>query len=800
MLAYSIKLIVRRLVRNRLFSFINITGLALGLAATFLIFLFIRHEAGYEKHFLDSERVQRLSVIIRNGENVMHFGRVCPPMGPEYVKAYPEIESSVRFLHLNRPLGVAFDDKNFLEERIAYADSTVFNFFGQGLLRGNPATALARPETVVLRNDLAEKYFGNDDPIGKTVKINGRDCEVTGVMAPFTEPTHFRYSALLSFKGTRWEKNADNMWMSPIIFTYFKFKENADVEAVTKKIQDEYYDRFGEYFKQGDADFTFYFVPLHDLHLRDKAIDLHDDRGNVTYLYLFSAVAVFIILIASINFINLSTARAADRAKEVGIGKTLGASRKLMISINLLESIFVSLIALVLSIGMVELAIRFIPLLPGGGFSIPKPSSAVDWLLLLGFTVLVGFLAGLYPAFVLTACKPVSVLSGKLRTGLKGSGYRRILITVQFTMTILLLSGAFIVKQQLAYLQERDLGFVDDQLACMPLVSKSLRDGYKELKQQISQQPGVLNVAASGGSLGKESHALSMRGEDMPQDQSGLVWEFLGDQDYVPTHEMKLLSGRNYRTDETSRANTIILNEAAAKLFGWDDATGKKVYLDLDEKPGWEHELTVIGMVRDFNYRSLHTAVPPTAISLLGDDNRARYLNINFEPEKTREMIESVKKLWSEYAPDRPFELYFLDERFAEFYQQEERIQQLLSLFTLLAVLVTLTGLYGLTSFLTIARRREISIRRVLGATTSSLVQLLNKEMFAWIAVAAVIAVPAGFYAIQSWLKGYYYSISPSPLNFVYAILLLAALALGTSSIHTLSALRANLLKGLRTE
>ncbi|MVM33064.1 FtsX-like permease family protein [Spirosoma sp. HMF4905] len=806
MLQNYIKIAWRNLVRNRAFSAINITGLALGLATCMLISLFVLDELSYDRF---NEKADRIVRVIFKGSiqgGKMNEAHVMPPVAKTLKADYPEVLESTRLRQGGAPL-ITIGDKTFKDNAIAYVDSNFFQVFTLPLLQGDAKTALIRPNTAVITQAMAQKYFGNENPIGKVLTIKGWNTgyQITGVIDKVPTNAHFHFDLFISMASHPDAKS--NSWMTSEFHTYLVLPKGYDyqqLEAKMPQVVEKYMapqlqQAMGmtlAQFRQKGNDIGLFLEPLTDIHLHSEMTQNLEAGSDIRYVYIFGAVALFMLLIACINFMNLSTAGASKRAKEVGIRKVLGSVKMALANQFLIESLLLTAIALLLAIGLVYMALPLFNQLAGKELTLNFTTNA--WLLpsLLILGLLVGVLAGSYPAFFLSSFKPIAVLKGKFTSSRNSIGLRSGLVVFQFFISISLMVGATVVYRQLSYIQNKKLGYDKDQVLVLP---ETWLLGQKEdvFRNQIMQDPRVVNVSTSGYLPAGPSNNNNFT--VYPETNSTQLIKTLRydvDYNYIPTLGMQMATGRNFSQQYGTDSSGVILNETAAKTFGWGDkALGHTITNANNE--GRKATYRVIGIVKDFHFKSMHEQIAPL-VMVLGHNSGTVIVKV-----KTKDisgLLASMKQQWTQLMPDAPFAYSFLDERFMATYRAEQKIGSILGIFAGLTIFVACLGLFGLATFTAEQRTKEIGVRKVLGASVGSIVALLSKDFLKLVAIAIVIAVPVAWYAMSRWLEDFAYKIDISWWVFALSAVLSVGVALLTVSFQSVKAALMNPVKSLRSE
>jgi putative ABC transport system permease protein len=807
MLRNYIKIAWRNLLRNKAFSAINIVGLALGLATCLLISLFVLDELSYDRFNKKADQIVR--VVFRGTMNggQINEASVMPPTAQALKASFPEVLDATRIRWSWAPT-FTYREKNFKEQAVAFVDSNFFNVFTLPLLQGDPKTALLRPNTAVITQAIAHKYFGNDNPIGKVLTVKGEPTTftITGLIDKIPTNSHFHFDFLLSMAGVADSKSTS--WMSSGYYTYLLLPENYDYkqleaklpQVVLKHMGPQIQQAFGmsmTQFRQKGNDVGFLLQPLTDIHLRSNLTGEIEANGDIQYVYIFGAVAIFMLLIACINFMNLSTAGASKRAKEVGIRKVMGSLKQTLVSQFLIESILLTGLSMVLAFGFIYLALPAFNTLSGKELSFSGSQIPGLILALVAFGVLVGVLAGSYPAFFLSSFKPVTVLKGGMASVRRaGIGLRSGLVVFQFFISILLTIGTTVVYQQLNYIQHKKLGYDRDQVL---VVHQAWRLGKHEdvLRNQLVQDSRVVNASISPYlPAGPSDSNNFIVYADNKEEQLTKTLCYNVDYRYLSTMGMQLIAGRNFSPEFGTDSSGVLINETAAKALGWgQNALGHT--LTRPNNDGTKSTYRVLGIVKDFHFKSMHERITPLLMTL---GNGGGYLIIKTRPQSVAGLIDDLKKQWAPLVPDEPFTYSFLDESFNKTYLAEEKTGQILGLFAGLTIFVACLGLFGLATFMAEQRTKEIGVRKVLGASVPSIVGLLSQDFLKLVVIAILLASPVAWYAMSTWLQAFAYKIDIQWWIFLLAGLLAIGIALLTVSFQSIKAALMNPVRSLRAE
>jgi putative ABC transport system permease protein len=795
-----LKIAFRSLKKHKGYSFINISGLAIGMAVCILILMWVLNELSYDRFHENADRICRVTMDLEVG-STLHTPVSLTAAGPALVRDFPEVLYSSRILPPNR-VAVKYEDKIFQETRVGYAENAVFDIFTFPFVSGDPKTALEAPYSVVITESMANKYFGDKDPLGEILRLNNEsDFSVTGVVKDIPSNSHFRFNMLCSFQTFIKEGDvSDDQWFDVRFFTYLRLAENVDFKYLEQKLPGFIDKYLGEAMKASGGSIKLFLQPLKRIHLYSDFERDMSANSDITYVYLFSGIALFVLLIASINFINLSTARSATRAQEVGMRKTLGAIRSRLIGQFLGESLLYSLIAMVFALVLLTLSLPLFNSLIGRDLTLNFMQTPILLAVILGMAVVVGFFAGSYPAFFLSSFQPVRVLKGLLKVGASNSRFRRILVVFQFAISITLIVGTLIVYRQIVFMKNKELGFNKEHVVAIPRMGDAIRKSYHSVRAELLSLPGVIDVGASDRVPSRGNLISSFLPEGFPDDQMQTLDYMNVDTHYIPTMGIEIIEGRNFSEDlATDQDESVLINETAARKLGWDDPIGKRFV--FRPPPGQEGETTyttVIGIVKDFHLQSLREKIDPLVIFY--DYDELYTFSIRIASDNVMHTMDLLKKKWGELDPNRPFHYYFLDDSFDDQYRREERLKNITFYFSFLAIFIGCLGLFGMASFTAEQRTKEIGIRKVLGASVSGIIRLLAKEFLILVAVANLIAWPIAYWAMNRWLQSFAYRAGIDPLIFVLSAILALAIALFTVSYQAIRAALSNPVDALRYE
>jgi len=808
MLRNYLKTALRNLWKSKGFSAINIIGLAIGLSTCLLILIFVMDELSYDRYNTKADRIYRLDGDIKFGGNHFILAVAPAPAGPAVRRDYPEVETEVRFRMQGGRL-VKKGNQNIQEDAVIYADSTLFDVFTLPMIAGNPHTALVDAHTVVITERMAKKYFDAVDVVGRTLMINDTiPYKVTGVIKDIPAQSHFHYDFFLSMTELD-EAKQNDQWLSNNFNTYIVLRKGTDPKKFEAKLGQLVYKYIGpllrqavnqsveDFFKAGNS-VSFSLMPLTDIHLHSNKTAELEANGNLQYVYIFTAVAFFILLIACVNFMNLSTARSANRAKEVGIRKVLGSLRGSLVWQFMIESILLSFISMLLALGLAYLLVPVFNELSGKQMAIGLFSRA--WLVpaMLALVVIVGILAGSYPAFFLSAFRPIAVLKGNVAAGFKTGWLRNSLVVFQFGISIFLLVGTAVIYRQLSYIHSRALGFNREQVLIVDN-TWHLGNDVRAFKEKLLKLPGVEGATMTGflpTSYNRNDDAIFLSPDlDTKKAISMQTWQI--DENYIPVLGMTMAAGRNFSKEFPTDSNAAIVNEAAVRLMQGADPMRQELYRLEDINTKKLDKYHIVGVVKDFNFNSLREVVTPMVLFLHEDRGQ---IALRVSPENVHRLVGQIGEIWRQMAPSQPFSFLFMDDAFNNIYRTEQRMGGISLSFSLLAIFIACLGLFGLAAYAAEQRTREIGIRKVLGASVGGIVGLLSRDFLRLVVISAVIAFPLAWWAMHHWLQDFAYRITIGWEVFAAAGVVAVGIALVTVSFQAVRAALANPVKSLRSE
>jgi putative ABC transport system permease protein len=818
MIKNYLKVALRSILRSRLTSFINLMGLTLAMASAVLIYLFIADEISYDRYHSKAERTYRVTreFFDRDGKSNLHLSTVAPTIGPLLKNDFSETQFMARTLQYSTVIAIEENGerkKMGTEENIFMAEPDLFKILDINVISGEPSKDLVRPNTVILSKTAAEKYFGTTEVIGKNIKCGRRlDLEVAGVFEDFPDQSHWHPDFLISF-STLYDsviygrKGLETNWGNNAFSTYLLFENGTDpkkIEARFPKFLDTHYGPYAKARFGAPADFVaskttrLTLQNIQDIHLRSHLDDEIEVGGNINNIYMMAVIGIFIVLIACFNFVNLSTARATKRAKEVGLRKTVGAFRSQLIGQYLSESVLISIFALMLSFGLAWVSLQWLNNFTGKHLSLEFISNWPLTLGLIGFALIVGLLAGIYPAFIISSFKPALVLKGQQGSVKGKGGIRKILVVAQFAISIVLIIATAVTSQQLGFLNNINLGFDKDRLVTLSFYNE-LTTNYEAFYNESIKSSSIKNVTRSsriptGRLLDSSGASLVQDGNLLPATVT--LKMICTDYEFVNTYGLGLSAGRDFsKSIKTDDSLSYIVNEAAVKALGWksnEEVIGKDFqYGGVTGK--------LIGVVNDFHFESLHQRIVPM-IFLPVKQSYYNYMTVKISSDHFQDGIEHLQKIWKSFLPNRPFEYQFTSDRYHKLYESEQKENQLFTIFSALAIFIASLGLFGLATFNTMQRIKEIGIRKVLGASISNILGILSREIVVLVLIANAVAWPTAWILMGKWLNTFAYHIDMSLLSYLLAAFAAVFIALITVSAQTVKAAMTNPANTLRYE
>lgn len=778
---------LRNVNRQKMYSALNVIGLAVGLAAFILISLYVQNELSFDRYHENADRIYR---VVRDGRTLTPA-----PLGPALTDQFAEVEAAARIIRDEDTL-VSRGDKHFLEQEFYWAGADIFKIFSIPFTAGNPDTALTGPSSIVISQSAARKFFGDESPLGKALNINDKmEFRVTGVFADMPATSHFVMDYIVPyqdyFKATQ---NDITRWQSNFTYTYILLKEGADPAAlesdIHRLIETPLFEKFGV---EKPYPQMYFLQPLTDIHLKSHRMQEISVNNDITYIYLFSSIALLILFIACINYVNLATARSTRRGREVGMRKVLGARREQLIQQFMGESVFIILLALGLGLLIVELVLPAFNMLVERQLTIQAMTEPRFLLVLVAAVVVVALLAGAYPAIRISAFQPVLVLKGVLAKSAKGQKLRNALVLFQFSVTTVLFICTFTINSQLSFVNGFDVGYDKNNIINLTIRDASVRNNIEPIKAELLKNPDVIAVATSDR-LPNDIDTFVSRAlnAEFPNQETTIFYNS-ADYDFVDLYGIEMESGRNFSREQGADSQgAFLVNQAAVRAAGWASPLDQTL-------THWSGETgPIVGVMKDFYLHSLHSSIEPLYIFL--QPNNFSYISIKLKPGDIPAAIDFIRGVMKKFSPSFPFEYSFFDEGFSKAYHPEQRMVNVFSSFAILAIIVACIGLFGLSAFAAQQRTREIGIRKILGASVSRITLLLSREFVHWVVLANLIAWPVAYVAMEIWLQNFAVRIDQSPLSFVGAALLAFVIAVSTVSVLSVKAATARPDKALRHE
>jgi putative ABC transport system permease protein len=802
-----LKIAMRNFFKHKGFAFINIFGLAVGVACCLMIVLYVFDEISYDRYHEKAEQIYRVGIdgFINNIE--FHGVITCSPMAQTLVREFPEVIAATRLRNFGFPV-FRYEDKVFSEERVFWVDQSFFDIFTVSFIKGDPETALAEPNTIVLTQSMALKYFGHEDPLGKSLNADHRrDYLITGIVEDVPRNSHFHYDFLASL--STYDDSRSPIWISNNYYTYFLLREDASpkafeaklVELVRKYVGPQIQVAAGitlEQFYESGGKWGYFIQPLTDIHLHSHLEFEIEPNGDIAYVYIFSIIAIGILLVAGINFVNLATARSVTRAREVAIRKTVGSRRPQLIRQFLAETTLMSFIAVLLALLAVQVLLPTFNTITGKDLAIPYLQNVYTIPSLFGVVLFVGILAGVYPAFFLASFDPAVVLKSETVGRTRKSNLRNVLVVFQFTVSIVLIVGTFIVNRQLRYIQNKNLGFNKDQIIVVKKTD-DIGNQIQTFRQELVKDAKVIDATNTGRLIGETFGNSAFKLAGASGEETHLLWTYFTDPHFADTYQIEMAAGRYFEEGREVDQKAVVLNETALKELGLTDPIGKQI-VALGPTQDRSQTFTIIGVMKDFHFESLHFQIRPLIVALWQPNNRGRYVSVRIHSEGIRETLAFLENTWRKFAGNQAFEYEFFDDHFAQIYQAEERTGQIFFAFSLLAIIIASLGLIGLAAFIAEQRTKEIGIRKVLGASESKIILLLSKQFTKWVILSNFFAWPIAYYFMHKWLQRFAFQTGVSIWSFLLASLVVFIIALLTVSYQTIKAARTNPVDLLRYE
>ena len=804
-----LKIAVRNLLKYKFISFINLFGLTVGLACCLLILTYILHELSYDRYHKNADRIYRVTRSFNNpetGAQSLNLGTVAPPFGPLLQNDFQEIEKMTRLFNAGTVV-FKYEDKIFNQQNVYFADENIFSMFSVSIVKGDTKNALTEPFNILITEETAKKYFGNDDPINKLIKVNSQvSAKVTGVYKAFPANTHIHPDVLVSFNTLKnpaiyGEEALRTNWGNNSFFTYIQLPPHYDYKKMEAR-----FPAFLDKYMGGHESAEFKpsqwtklsLQKLTDIHLRSHTDLEAEENGDISRVYIFSAIGLFILLIACINYMNLSTARSALRAREIGVRKVVGARRKEIINQFLAESVLLCWLAIILAFVLTFFLLPLLNQVSGQQLSIDILNHGYVIVPVLMVPFAIGIVSGIYPALFMSSFKPVNVLKGLLKTGSSNISFRKVLVTTQFTISIILIISTGVVYRQMNYMQQKSLGYDREHILTLGNPD-ALNDKFETFRTELLSNSSVINAGRSSriptGRLLDANGAQTQKGDSMVPVSADIKY-VSADKDFINTYGVKVLAGRGFAKDFGTDSSSFIINEAAVKVLGFasnEEAIGRS--FTYGGRKG-----SLVGVINDFHFESMHQKIVPLVLLIPRSPEGYNRISVKVAGTNIPATISFIEKTWKKFLPETPYQFTFLDDNFNRLYQSEQRQGTLFTIFSVIAIFIACLGLFGLSAFSISQRIKEIGIRKVLGANISTIVTLLSKDYLKLVLVASLLAFPVAWYAMSNWLNDFAYRITMPWWVFMLAGIIAAAIALFTISFQAVKAAVNNPVKSLRTE
>ncbi len=799
MLLNYLKIFLRQFSRNRTFTAINLLGLATGLACFVLIRLYVNNETSYDRYYPDAEQMYRMAMKGNMSGFSFESAVMGGPLGRIVREAIPEVVHSTTFYKLPRPILLKKNENRFYEEDIIYVDSAFLEFFSFEVLLGNPTEMFKAPYSMVLTKSGARKYFGDENPIGQVINWNNnQDYTVTGVIADPVYNSHLKIDILASFNSLLEQPAYRNLLTTLyafVTYNYIKMAPGTNTVVVDTMISELLEEHMGEGMRESGSHFEIFLQPVQDIHLNSKLVHELETNGNRSSVIIFAAVSLLILLIACINFVNLTTARSTARSMEIGIRKACGANSGNLFFQFISESVFFTMVSIILATLFIELILPWFYNFSGINPVMSIHSRFIFYILLIALSMVTGFLSGIYPAAYLSRIKPVWIMKGLRRKSTHRSFLRNVLVILQLAITLFLIFNTILIYKQLQLIRKTDIGINKDQLLVIPMRSGRMSSQLESLKYEMNSIPGISGVAATSGYLGNFQQRRGFYVEGFDRNDMWMLHYISVDPEYLQMMGTHLVTGRFFRTGSSADSLAIVINRAMMKQAEWKDPLGKKVIM---QDRGIEKEYTVIGMVDNFNYASIHT--PVESLLIFNNPPNSRYLCLRIEGADHDKTLEAISSRWNELYPEFPFDYFFQEEFYNDLYKEDRKMGNLFIYFTMLAILISVMGLFGLILFTSARRTREIGIRKAMGADVVTLINLLIREYPFWILIASILSLPASWYFATKWLENFASKTSIDFWIYIFSVVLVILISLGTIIYQTIRTARTNPADSLRYE
>jgi putative ABC transport system permease protein len=791
MFTSTFKIALRNLLRDISYSLINILGLTIGITGSLFLILYVYDDLSFDRYNEKADRIYRISSKITEPDDAFNWAVTQVPLAPQIKQDYPEVEESTRLIQSDRHL-YKYEEAEFFEEEVSYADSTVFDIFTWPLVEGNPKTALTQPNSIVLTRTFSERYFGNESPIGKVLqREDNNSYTVTGLIEDVPKNSNYRFSALISKNSL---PDDFGSWGAFHIYTYILLKKSADYKALEAKLPEMYKNYMAEIFERMGINIVYELLPITRIHLYSDFQGELVPVGKIQYIYIFIVIIAFLLIIACINYMNLATARSTKRSKEVGIKKVSGSSRNALIRQFITESMVLAIISLIISLLLCYLLLHVFNNISGKFIDFSVIIHPVILLSLLAVIVFTGLAGGIYPALFLSRFNPVEILRGQLRISGSNLTVRKILVIIQFTLSTAMVISTWIVYNQLNYLKNKDLGFNKENVITLRLTTPDMVKKLPVFKEAVLTKPGILSIGSANTAVGYGTGKNVIRVETEDGMVERGINNFRADHDFIKTLGITILDGRDFSVDMLAdTARGVIINETLAKRLNWNNPIGKKVQFPRDTTSF----ATVVGLIKDYQQFGLYNEMESLMILYYPT---CYVVFIRTDGNDLEGKIELIKEKWNEFYPRFPFEYKLLEEEFDDQFRADEKRGIIYAFFAILTVLIACLGLFGLASFVTEQRTKEVGVRKVFGANVSDIVNLMLRSYLFLVGISIVIASTISYYFATKWLESFVYRVNIKWTTFLLAALLTILVTLVTVSLHTIRAGNLNPAKSLRNE
>ncbi len=795
MIRNLIKISFRNILKDKSYSIINILGLTLGISCSLFLIFYVMDELSFDKFHEKGEDLYRVVTEITEVDNQFTWAVAQTPFAPTAKKDYPEVKEYTRISGSGRMM-FKKGGENIYEEEFVYADSSFFDLFTHKFIQGDSKTCLYEPNSVVITKDIAIKYFDRADVVGESLEGEDLVYKVTGVIENLPKNSHISNTEGFISYSTLQGRRLEGSWGNFGVLTYLYTPGLSDPAFLEEKLQQIYDNYCAEIFEQYGITFKYQLQNVRDIHLHSKIGSEAETNGDIVYVYIFSAIAFFVLLIASINYMNLATAQSTKRAREVGIRKVMGSQKRQIIIQFLTESMIYSIFSLVISLVLVAAILPFYNNLLDKSIDISVIWQTEILFILLGIVIFVGIISGAYPAFFLSSFKPVTILKTNSSNSNGGSLLRKVLVVIQFGISVTMIVSTWIVYDQLQFLTEKDLGFNKDHVVRIEMFNNEMRTNYPALRGELKKSNSVIEVGSATTSPGYGVGKNLINVEDDKGEMVERGIDLYGiDYDYLPALGFEIVEGRNFSREipsDTSQA--VIVTESMAERMNWDQAIGKRFQFGISEEDPF---VEVVGVIKDYHHRSLYDVIEPIMFYLREENQIA---HIKLSGNDISESLQEVETAWKTVFPNRPLEYNFLDQEFEEQYQNDQRRGQIFSIFSIITIIIACLGLLGLASFTTSQRTKEIGIRKVIGASVGNIVIMISKDFLVLIVISIIISIPAAYYFMKQWLQNFAYQVEISYLTFLLAAILALLITFITIGFHTIRAALANPVNALREE